>query len=796
MYWKRLVIRSGLILLGLMVLLISLVPAGLRVGLAELAKRQGAAEALIDNIDLNPLSGRFRIEGVYLRFEDAPAFKLALLETDLSMRELFEQRIVVEKLLLNGLQANIRRDKKGVLWINGWSPDSLPQPSSASDKETREPLAWAVESLVLQNLQIHYREPGLEQPLVLQSLKLEKLRSWQPRQPAGLDFVIELQQQARLQGDLELTPLQQSPAVKGQLQLTRLPLETYRKFLPQAIDRLAARLDLELQLDLQLPDNRPDQLQGQIEHRIRLQDLQLAHEPLKLDLQSFNWQADARLQGINQLQVSQGKLELSSLQLDDPARKFLLARFKHLLIDGLQLQADRSLTFEELKLTSLETLAEASKTPLLQLEELSLRQLRFDRKLEITEVDVASPRVEIEIDEQKKLPALEALEQTVNQLQATRAADTPDPEQGRKTAINDSESPEENPLEFAIDRLQLTRPGRIDILDRSVSPNFKTQLLLKTLTIRNLQRKQPADFELLAQQGDYSLIQLQGSGLLLDPQQRLKLKAVIKQLDLPPLTSYTSKALGYGVKSGVLGSNIDLGIEKNRIDALIKLDIDAIDVIETNPETAAELNSAAGISIDLALSTLKDSDGRIRLELPVKGDLTNPDFRLQKIFNKALGKAMQGATLAYLKHTLQPFGSLITLYQLGKAAAGRVALPALTFQPGSLELAEGQQALLNKVIELMKKRAGLKIKACGLASTSDREALLQQLKEQTEKEKKTPPADDEKLKQSLFDLAEQRAAWVKKQLVASGIAAERVLNCLSRVDIEKTDLSPQVQLLL
>ncbi len=246
MYWKRLVIRSGLILLGLMVLLISLVPTGLRIGLAELAKRQGAAEALIDNIDLNPLSGRFRIEGVYLRFRDAPAFKLALLETDLSMRELFDQRIVVEKLLLNGLQANIRRDKKGVLWINGWSPDSLPQASSASDKETREPLAWAVESLVLQNLQIHFREPGLEQPLILQSLKLEKLRSWQPRQPAGLDFVIELQQQARLQGDLDLTPLQQNPAVKGQLQLTRLPLETYRKFLPQAIDRLAPRLALDL----------------------------------------------------------------------------------------------------------------------------------------------------------------------------------------------------------------------------------------------------------------------------------------------------------------------------------------------------------------------------------------------------------------------------------------------------------------------------------------------------------------------------------------------------------------------
>jgi len=134
-YWKRLVIRSGLIFIGLVALLISLIPTGLRIGLAELAKRQGADEALIDNIDLNPLSGRFRIEGVYLRFKGAPPFKLAQLETDLSMRGLFDQRILVEKLLLDGLQADIRRDEKGQLWVNGWSPDSLPQSPSATDEK-------------------------------------------------------------------------------------------------------------------------------------------------------------------------------------------------------------------------------------------------------------------------------------------------------------------------------------------------------------------------------------------------------------------------------------------------------------------------------------------------------------------------------------------------------------------------------------------------------------------------------------------------------------------------------------
>ena len=888
MYWKRLLIRSSLILIGLVVLLISLIPTGLRIGLAELAKRQGATDALIDDIDLNPLTGRFSIEGVYLRFKDAPPLTLARFEAAVSMRELFDQRIVIENLLLDGLQADIQRDDKGILWINGWTPDSLPPgTSSTGEKPQQQPLAWAIESLELQNLRLRYREPSLEQPLLLQSLKLEKLYSWRPQQATGLDFDIELQQQARLQGQFDLRPLQQDPALKGKLQLTRLPLESYRKFLPPSIGQLAARLDLDLQLDLQLPQADPQRLQGQVGHQLRLhglqlayapltldlqqldwqadvrlqgvdrlqvhkgkltleklklddrerksllarfdrlaasldldlqlpqadpqrlqgrlghqlqlQGLQLAHAPLTLDLQQLDWQADARLQGADRLQVQQGKLALEKLKLDDRERKFLLARFDRLLIDGFDLQTDQSIAFKDLQLDSVEALTQTSKAPLLQLAGLSIHRLRLpaDKSIEIAEIGLTAPRIDIEIDEQQKLPALEALQQSLKPLQSTDPAQAPASQQDTESEQEvEKPSSKESTPDFSVGLIQLTQPGQVDFLDRSVSPHYKTRLQLNALKIRNLQRKQAADFELQARQGEYTQIQLQGTGLLLEPQQQLKLKTVIKQLDLPPLTSYASKATGYGVKSGTLDSDIDLKIEKNQIDALVKLDIDALDVIETNPETAAELNSAAGISIDLALSTLKDDDGRLRLELPVKGDLENPDFRLQKVFNKALGKAMQGATLSYLKHTLQPFGSLITLYQLGKAAANHVALPSLAFQPGSLELAEGQQALLDKVIGLMKKRPALKIKACGIASPSDLPVLQQQLEKPVKKGGKPKPVEPEKLQQALFDLAKQRAAWVKKQLVAAGIAPERVLNCLSRVETEKKDLGPQVELLL
>lgn len=85
MYGKRLLFRSALALAAILLLLLSLLPTALGLGLIELIQRQGAEQVLIENIDLNPFTGHLALEGVYLRFPDAPPFTLGRLETKLAI---------------------------------------------------------------------------------------------------------------------------------------------------------------------------------------------------------------------------------------------------------------------------------------------------------------------------------------------------------------------------------------------------------------------------------------------------------------------------------------------------------------------------------------------------------------------------------------------------------------------------------------------------------------------------------------------------------------------------------------
>ncbi len=874
MYWKRLLIRSSLALTIPILLFSMLLPTGLRLGLIELLKRQGAEEALIENVDLNLFAGSLALEGLHLRFPDAEPFKLGRLRANLDMGRLIDGEIVVETLSLDGLRAQIDRDENGRITVNGWSPDSLPASKTDPAQESGAPPAFAIESLKLRNLQLLYREPGFSQPLLLRSLQFGPLRSTEPETPSRLELDLALQQPARLKGKLSLAPLADSPQLSGRLSLAALPLDDYRKFYRPHLDRLAGRVDLALDLDLRLPQGDPQAVTGSIAQDLRIGSQKLSRANLEQNLESLAWNGDSQLEGLariafqgqlklNGLNLSyrdleqslqtldwegsgqfdeqtavalQGQLRLGTLKLnyrdleqslqafewqgktrlDSQARLSLqgklqlidsrtrdarqdagLARFRQLDIEGIELEPDQSIGIGQLRLADLDLLSREGEPALLKLAQLTLQDLQRSagNDLTIATVSLAEPVLQVEIDSNRRLPALDRLQDTLDRL--SPSADSSPASPDSPTSKTDKPAAE-SPAELTVSLLQLTRPGQIDLIDRSVKPEFKTRLLLEALEVRNLSRNSPARFELKARQGDYNRIEIEGNGLLLQPRQQLELEAFIEQLDLPPLTSYTSKAIGYGVKSGVLDSRIKLTIDKRQLDALIKLDLDAIDVIETDPETAAELNSAAGISIDLALSTLKDGDGLIRLEIPVKGDLDKPDFKLQKVVNKALGKAMQGATLAYLKHTLQPFGSLITLYKLAKSASQRVALPSVAFEPGTAQLAKDQEKLLNKVAKLMKERPALKIKACGLAVASDRDVLLEQWKTQQKKTgdkpaKKEP--SEEMIQQQLFDLAEQRARLVKKRLVTAGISPGQIINCLVKVTKHRKD-RPIVQLLL
>ncbi|MCK5665963.1 MAG: DUF748 domain-containing protein, partial [Thiotrichaceae bacterium] len=354
------------------------------------------------------------------------------------------------------------------------------------------------------------------------------------------------------------------------------------------------------------------------------------------------------------------------------------------------------------------------------------------------------------------------------------------------------------PLNIEIAELTLLNSGYIDFSDLSVSPNYKTKIHLNRLDVNDISSQKNANFDIALNQGDYTTVDIKGDGLIFDPADHIQFLAQIKQLDLPPVTPYTSSAMGYGMKSGVIDSTIKVKLDNREIDSEVKLVIDSIEVVETSKDTAEQISSASGMSIDLAISTLKDKNNIIDLKLPIKGNIDKPDFDLKHIINKAMGKAMKSATFSYLKYALQPFGSFVTLFSLAKKAANHISLPPVLFKPNSLVFKADQQKLLDKVVKVLQDRPGLKIKACGISALEDQieiksillkaeiarleaEALKKSTVKKAEKKSANPETkkaeeievdkieiDPKLIHQKMRELADSRSAKVKAVFLEQG----------------------------
>jgi len=719
-FWKINWLRRSFIGLTSLLILLLLIPVAAQYGIIHLLQKQGATEASIEDINLNPFAGTFELKQLSFSAQDNSAATIALVSTDIRMLELLKGRIVVNDLQLQGVSVDVERNNKGEVFVNGLpvSPDERTEPLPAGEEEKQsEPLEFAINNLELRDIETRYQEPDFDKLSLIKTLSLKNIKSWVKSTPAKLELDMLLNQgPVTLSVDLFL--FDEAQKFKGTASLKSLAFSRYAKFFRDHTDTLEGNVNVNTEFEVNISET----FSATVKKDIEITQLNAVYQHVNLSTDKIIWKGLSQIAEDGHVMVK-GDLTIGKTQARDINQDYLIASFDKLSVNELQQNA-QSVVLDELELEKLLFIQLAKDKDFVKLDNFLLRQLSMkpdQAQLNIDQVELKSPDIQLEISEQKQITFLQPFLKTLDSFKTPA-------DQNTATATTDKKEPEEaKPLGIDIKKLTLTEPGQLHLTDNSVSPHYKTRVTFNQIDLENISSNDPSHFKLALKQGEYTTVDIQGNGLLFDPTQQIKLTANIKQLDLPPVTPYTSKAMGYGMKSGVVDSDIDLKINKREIDSLVDLKIDSIEVVETHPETAEQVSSASGMSIDLAVSTLKDSDNIIELKLPVKGNLDKPDFDMSLIINKAMGKAMQSASLSYLKHTLQPFGSLITLFSLAKAAANHISLPPILFNSNSLELKEQQQDLLDKVLKVLKDRPGLKIKACGISALEDQTAIRNEL---------------------------------------------------------------------
>ena len=135
----------------------------------------------------------------------------------------------------------------------------------------------------------------------------------------------------------------------------------------------------------------------------------------------------------------------------------------------------------------------------------------------------------------------------------------------------------------------------------------------------------------------------------------------MRQLDLVPFNGYLAAAMGYQVERGTLDVDADIRIDKAQLQGEIKLLLRNSRFVPVDEATIARVSKQISMPVETALDLLRDGNGNIRLTIPVRGDLSNPDVGLGDITRQLSRLALQQGALYYLQQSLQPYSTMLSL---------------------------------------------------------------------------------------------------------------------------------------
>lgn len=270
----------------------------------------------------------------------------------------------------------------------------------------------------------------------------------------------------------------------------------------------------------------------------------------------------------------------------------------------------------------------------------------------------------------------------------------------------------EKPLGIRIGQIAI-KDGSANFADLSLTPNFATavqQLNGQVGTIDN-RKPLPAPVDVQGKVDRYAPVTIKGALNPFDPLASLDIAAVFKRVELTTLTPYSGKFAGYRIRKGRLNLDLHYLITKGQLKAQNKVVVEQLQLGEK-----VDSPDAVDLPIRLAVALLKDTQGKISIELPVAGDLNNPQFSVMPIVWQTLRNLVLRAAQAPFKL----IGGLI-------AGGGAEDLGTVSFAPGSSELNGEAQASLDKLAEGLKKRPELRLEIEGTsAQASDGPLLAQQ----------------------------------------------------------------------
>ncbi len=393
---------------------------------------------------------------------------------------------------------------------------------------------------------------------------------------------------------------------------------------------------------------------------------------------------------------------------------------------------------------------------LLSWRHVGLNRLAFD--VEPTSVKIG----EVVLQE----PAVSLIVQSDGTLNLAQIARQPSVEPGSLPAKKASEKPAK-PVTATIDLVKLIKASAV-FQDLSLQPAVKVGISELSGSIKGLSSRElaKADVALSGKVDRVAPLKIQGQINPLSEDAYTDLTVKFENVDLLAASPYAGKYAGYPITKGKLFLDLAYKIAKKELVGENKV---LIDQLTFGDKTDSP--DATSLPVPLAVALLKDRKGQIDVDLPVRGNLDDPDFKYGRVLLNTLLNLLGKAATS----PLSLVGALI--------GGSGDELSSIEFPAGRSEWEEAETKKLASLVTVLTERPGLSLDITGTADRQvDRRVLAEkQLGEKLRQIKLQEAGGADRGAKpapmlSAEDEASLIAAWFARQFPSAGASDKPALS--------------------
>jgi hypothetical protein len=267
-----------------------------------------------------------------------------------------------------------------------------------------------------------------------------------------------------------------------------------------------------------------------------------------------------------------------------------------------------------------------------------------------------------------------------------------------------------------------------DFADRSLPLPFSAKIASLNGEVSTIATtsSEPSTVKMEGKVDEFGQVRIGGTVAPLDPMGNTDVRVAFENVDMPKFSAYSIPFAGQEIASGRLDLDLGYTISDGALvgeNNIVLRDFELGDKVE-HP-------GAMSLPLGLAVALLKDPSGKIDLDVPVRGDVNDPEFKYGAVVRKALVNLLT-------KIITSPFALLGNLVG---AEAGE--LEYLVFEPGRADLSPPEMEKTGKIAEALGLRPQLALQIGGVYAAENDAAALKAEKVDQAIEARIAAADDD-----------------------------------------------------